>query len=203
MAPGKLIVISAPSGAGKTTIAGEILKRVPVLSFSVSATTRAQRAGEVEGRDYFFLSPDQFTRGVEGGAFVEWEELFGNRYGTPKAEIDRAMLNGEHLLFDIDVKGALAIKRQYPAALLIFILPPDMEVLKQRLSRRKTEDTAALQRRLDRVPMELEQRKAFDRIVVNDALDKAVDEVEQIIQHHLHHEQSERSSRNDNQTDGS
>jgi guanylate kinase len=198
MAPGELIVISAPSGAGKTTIAREVLKRIPVLSFSVSATTRAQRAGEVEGKDYFFLSHGEFARGVEQGKFVEWEELFGNRYGTPKAEVDRALLNGEHLLFDIDVKGALAIKRQYPAALLVFIMPPDMDVLKQRLAQRKTEDPAAVQRRLDRVPLELEQRKAFDHIVVNDVLERAVHEVEQIVQHHLHHSISARSTHHDN-----
>ena len=198
MASGKLIVISAPSGAGKTTIAREVMKRIPVLSFSVSATTRGQRAGEVEGKDYFFLSPDAFARGVKDGMFVEWEELFGNRYGTLKAEVDRALLNGEHLLFDVDVKGALAIKRQYPAALLIFIMPPDMDVLKQRLANRKTEDAAAVQRRLERVPMELEQRKAFDRIVVNDVLEKAVHEVEQIVQQHLHQSISAGSMHHDN-----
>ena len=182
---GKLIVISAPSGAGKTTIAREILKRNPSCAFSVSATTRPMRAGEVDGRDYFFLSREEFERRVHAGEFVEWEEIFGNLYGTLRSEIDRALLAGRHLLFDVDVKGGLSIKRHYPHALLIFIEPPSLEVLRQRLHNRHTEDAATLARRMERVAMEMETGKAFDRHCVNDDLGRAVEEVQGLVQEYL------------------
>lgn len=182
---GKLIVISAPSGSGKTTIAREIMKRNPSLGFSVSATTRPMRPGEREGKDYFFLSREEFQDLVEQDAFVEWEEIYGDSYGTLKREIDRALARGEHMLFDVDVKGALSIKRRYPDALLIFIQPPDMEVLKQRLMGRKTEDQIALARRLERVPMELEKAEEFNHRIVNDDLERAIAKVQQIVEHYL------------------
>jgi len=186
MPSGKLIVVSAPSGSGKTTIAHEILRRNPTLSFSVSATTRKQRAGEVDGKDYFFLTPEGFKRRVDAGDFVEWEELYGDSYGTLKSEVDRALQHGQHLLFDVDVKGGLSIKRQYPEALLIFIEAPNMEVLKQRLVGRHTEDEEAISRRLERVPMELEMGKEFDHQVVNDELTHAIDEVQRLVYSYLH-----------------
>ena len=183
---GKLIVISAPSGAGKTTIARAILERNPSLEFSVSATTRVQRTSEVEGRDYFFLTRDEFLRAVEAGEFVEWEEIYGNYYGTLRREVDRALESGRHILFDIDVKGGLSIKKRYPEALLIFIRPPDIEVLRERLRNRRTEDETTFARRLERVPMELAMGDAFDVQVVNDDLDKAIGEVEEYVSHHIH-----------------
>lgn len=195
MGAGKLVVISAPSGAGKTSIAREILKRISSLRFSVSATTRARRTGEVEGHDYYFMTYEQFSQGVSDGIFVEWEELFGNKYGTLKAEVENALRRGDHLLFDVDVKGAVSIKKQYPSALLIFIMPPSVEELKERLSRRRTEDDEALRIRLERVPMEMEERKAFDRVVMNDSLGSAVTEVEHIVLHHLTN-QASREERN-------
>jgi len=182
---GKLIVIAAPSGAGKTTLAREILQRNPSLRFSVSATTRPIRRGEVDGKDYYFLSPDEFRRRVALGDFVEWEEIYGNLYGTLHSEVDAALKTGKHLLFDVDVKGALSIKGRYPEACLIFIRPPSREVLEQRLRARLTENAEALGRRLERVPMELEQASLFDWQVVNDVLETAIDEVQRIVQHHV------------------
>jgi len=182
---GKLLVVSGPSGSGKTSIAQEILKRNPSLSFSVSATTRAMRTGERDGRDYYFLNREEFLRRVAAGEFVEWEQLYGNFYGTLKRETEKALRQGKRLLFDVDVKGALSIKRQFPEAVLIFIAPPSLEILQQRLRNRHTEDEAALARRLERVPLELEQGKEFDHRVVNDDLGRAIAEVEAIVQHYL------------------
>jgi len=183
---GKLIVVSAPSGAGKTTIAHAILKRFPETAFSVSATTRPRRETEVEGVDYFFLTEEEFSRRVEANAFVEWEEIYGNRYGTLKSEVDRARKEGHSLLFDVDVKGALSIKRCYPHALLIFIRPPSIEVLLQRLRARKTEDDATLARRMERVPLELNLGSCFDYQIVNDALERAIAEAEGIVRNYMY-----------------
>lgn len=182
---GKLVVISAPSGAGKTTIAREILKRNASLEFSVSATTRPMRVGEENARDYFFLTREEFQRRVRAGEFVEWEEIYGNLYGTLRSELERALGAGRHLLFDLDVKGGLSIKRQYPEALLIFIEPPSIEVLRQRLRDRHTEDAATFARRMERVAMEMEAGKAFDRRCVNGELARAVEEVQALVQEHL------------------
>ena len=179
---GKLIVISAPSGSGKTTIAREIMRLNPTLKFSVSATTRPRRNGEKEGVDYFFLSHEEFRRRVDRGEFVEWEELFGNFYGTLKSELDSAIQGKRHLLFDVDVKGGLSIKREYPDALLIFIRTPDTNVLKQRLLARRTETPEMMQKRLDRVPMELEAGRAYTHQVVNDDLQKAVADTQRIVE---------------------
>ncbi len=182
---GKLIVISAPSGSGKTTIAREVMKMNPSLRFSVSATTRQKRDGEIDGKDYFFLTHEDFRRRVGQDEFIEWEELYGNLYGTLKTEVDRILKSGGHLLFDVDVKGALSIKHLYPEAVLIFIKPPNLEVLKHRLLGRRTEDEATLQRRLDRVPMELEMGNNFDFQIVNDDLNASVAAVQKIVQQHL------------------
>jgi guanylate kinase len=179
---GKLIVVSAPSGAGKTTIVKAILVKYPSLLFSVSATTRPIRSGETEGRDYFFLPREEFERRIKAGQLVEWEEIYGNLYGTLKSEVDKALSAGKTMLFDIDVKGAISIKRHYPSdAVLIFVKPPNFEVLRSRLLNRKTEDEATIKQRLDRVPMELDAGKQFDYQVVNNDLQTAVREVEQIV----------------------
>jgi guanylate kinase len=184
---GKLVVLSAPSGTGKTTIAREIMNRIPSLQFSVSATTRPARPGEVDGSDYFFLTRDEFRRRVDAGEFVEWEELYGDYYGTLRSETDRALHQGRHLLFDVDVKGGLSIRRSYPEAILIFLRPVNVHVLEERLRNRHTENDVAMTRRLERVPMELEQGDLFDYQVVNDQLPQAVAEVQKIIEHHLSH----------------
>jgi guanylate kinase len=185
MKRGKLVVISAPSGSGKTTIARAIMQQYPSMLFSVSATTRAPRSGEVDGRDYFFLAREEFQKRVQQGDLVEWEEIYGDYYGTLKSEVDRALNRGSVMLFDVDVKGALSIKRTYPDdSLLIFIKPPSFDVLQHRLLNRKTEDEATIKRRLDRVPMELEKGDQFDWQVVNDDLPTAIRKVDEIIREH-------------------
>lgn len=182
---GRLIVISAPSGAGKTTIAQAILRRNPSLTFSVSATTRSRRANEVEGRDYYFLTKEDFVRRVQQGEFAEWEEIYGNYYGTLIVEIDTALASGKNLLFDVDVKGGLSIKQRYPDALLVFIAPPSVEVLRQRLVARHTEDPESLARRLERVPLEMALGEKFDHRVVNDELTTAIESVQKVVANYL------------------
>jgi guanylate kinase len=183
MTKGKLIVISAPSGCGKTTIAKAILAKYPTMLFSVSATTRPIRVGEVNGRDYFFLTRQEFEDRIGTEDLVEWEEIYGNYYGTLKSEIHRALDHGDSMMFDVHVKGALSIRRNFPnESVLFFIKPPSMEELKKRLENRKTENPETLKRRLDRVPMELEQGPQFDFQIVNDELQKAIDEVDVIVQ---------------------
>ncbi len=185
MARGKLIVIAAPSGCGKTTIAQAIRKRHPAILFSVSATTRPIRPGEENGKDYFFLTREEFLKRREEGKLVESEEIYGNLYGTLKSEVDRVLDAGRVMLFDVDVKGALSIRRLYPHdAFLIFIAPPSLDVLRHRLENRKTEDAATIARRMARVPMELERGNEFDVQVVNDDLEKAIAEVNALVREH-------------------
>jgi guanylate kinase len=185
MARGKLVVISAPSGAGKTTIARAILDAHPTLRFSVSATTRPVRDGEIDGRDYFFLTREEFLRRIGAGEFVEWEEIYGNLYGTLHREVDRALDEGRHILFDIDVKGGISVRKAYPESLLIFIRPPSLQTLNERLRNRKTESDAAVSQRMARAPLELELGAQFDHQVVNDDLPRAVAEVNTIVSRYL------------------
>jgi guanylate kinase len=185
-AQGKLIVISAPSGCGKTTIAKAMLTKHPEMLFSVSATTRPIREGEIHGKDYFFLTKADFDERIRIGDLVEWEEIYGNYYGTLKSEIDRALKQNRVMLFDVDVKGALSIRRHFPkSSVLIFIKPPSLDALKKRLEDRKTENKETLKKRLDRVPMELAQGSKFDFQVINDDLQKAVADVNAIVQNNI------------------
>lgn len=183
----KLIIFTAPSGAGKTTIVRHLLKVRKDISFSISACTRAPRYGEVSGMDYYFLSPDEFKRKVKQGDFVEYEEVYENQfYGTLKSEIDRLWGLGKHVLFDIDVKGALSIKQKYGEdALAIFVKPPSFEILKERLMNRKTEDEASLRKRINRVKEEMTYERHFDITLVNSDLNQALAEAEEIVEHFL------------------
>ena len=182
MATSKLLVISAPSGCGKTTIVREILRRHPELKFSVSATSRKQRVNEIHGKDYFFLAKEDFEHKIQRGELVEWERIYDNYYGTLKSEVETALHSGTSMLFDIDVKGALSVRRCYPQdTVLIFIEPPGIEVLRERLAHRRTESEDVIRKRLERVPMELEMGKQFHHRVVNDDLDKAINEVDAIV----------------------
>jgi guanylate kinase len=182
----KLLVIASPSGGGKTSIIKALLQRHPEFQFSVSATTRAMRPGETSAKDYFFLTKERFEELIAAGDLVEHEQLYGNYYGTLKSETDRALDAGQSMFFDIDVRGALSIKRMYGAqAVLIFIAPPGLDVLEARLRGRGTEDAATVARRMERAAMEMELGKQFDHIVVNEDLAKAVDDVDGIIMNHL------------------
>ena len=174
----RLLIISAPSGAGKTTIAGRLMSVFPQLTFSVSATTRSRRPGEVDGTHYYFLTHDEFKQRIAAGDLVEYEEIYGNYYGTLRSEIQTALDAGRTLIFDVDVKGALSLKQQFPdQCLLVFIAPPSLEVLHERLAGRKTEDEAQLARRMDRAREEMDYRSRFDIVIVNDDLERAVGEL--------------------------
>lgn len=178
-----LFVFSAPSGTGKTSIYKEILLNNLEIDFSVSATTRKKRDGEVDGIDYFFLDKDDFKKRVENDEFVEYEKIFDdNYYGTLKSFIDGKIREGKDVLFDLDVKGALSIKRIYKdKALLIFIKPPNKEVIKERLQKRGTESKEIIEKRLSRFDFEMEKINEFNYVVLNDNLKNAINEVQKII----------------------
>jgi guanylate kinase len=171
-----LVVLAAPSGVGKTTIAQLLAARRPDVGFSVSATTRAPRPGEVDGRDYHFIPRPEFERRVRAGAFLEWAQYAGELYGTLRSEVDRIERAGRHPLLDIEVQGAEQVRSAYPPprSLGIFLLPPSAAELLRRLRERRSEDPAGLARRVDRAVHELEHAPAFERIIVNDVLDDAV-----------------------------
>ncbi len=175
---GKVVIFSAPSGAGKTTIVKRILSGIRNLEFSVSATSRMPREGEVNGKDYYFLDADDFRKRISEGAFLEWEEVYANSfYGTLKSEPQRIWDGGKHVIFDVDVMGGINIKKIFgPQALSLFIMPPSIEVLKERLTNRGTESPQSLQKRLDKASLEMSYAKQFDRIIVNDNLETAVEE---------------------------
>jgi guanylate kinase len=184
----KLFAITAPSGGGKTSVIKVLLQRHPDFEFSVSATTREKRQGESDGKDYFFLPKEEFERMIAEGELVEHEHFFDSYYGTLKREVDRALGAGHSMIFDVDVKGALSIKKMYgDTAVLIFLKPPSIDVLEQRLRNRKTESDEKIQTRLKRVAMEMETGAAFEHIVINDDLRKTINDVDSIIIHQLSH----------------
>ncbi|MCB0282031.1 MAG: guanylate kinase [Calditrichae bacterium] len=176
------IVFSAPSGAGKTTIVKELLSKYPdELALSISATTRPMRSFEEDGKDYFFLTNDEFTKAIQEQKFLEFEEVHGNYYGTLIDKVDFQVKIGKVVLFDIDVKGAESIKQKYPDAILIFIKPPDKETLRDRLVKRKSETEETISLRLKRLDFEYEQARFFDYTIINNSLEKAVQDVEEVI----------------------
>jgi len=175
------IILSAPSGGGKTTIAKTLLGRRQDLGYSVSCTTRSPRPTEVPGRDYYFISRAEFLAKREEGAFAESAVVHGNLYGTLRSEVERVLATGRHVVMDIDVQGAVQFMRAFPHSVTIFILPPSAEVLLERLRARKTESAAQLAARLQSALQELQQVAEYEYIVVNDDLERAVSSVESII----------------------
>ena len=185
---GKMIIITAPSGAGKTTIVRHLLKTFKEeFAFSVSATTRPPRAGEVHGKDYYFLTEKKFRKKIDKGAFAEWEEVYPRKfYGTLKKEIKRIWKAGKHIIFDIEVKGATNMKKIYDEkALAIFIKPPSLEELLNRLQKRDTESNSSIKERIARAKDEMTYENNFDLVLVNDVLEVALAEGETIVQHFL------------------
>lgn len=186
---GCIIVVAAPSGAGKTTIVKNILKSFPEIVFSISATTRKKRDSETNGVEYFFISESEFLEKIRDDAFIEWEKFYDYYYGSLKSFVEENVRNGNCVLFEVDVKGALNIKRIYPEATLIYIMPPSIDELKRRLMNRMTETEEDLKKRIDRAEMELSLKDKFDCLVVNDRLEKAVSEVKEIIKNKINKEE--------------
>ena len=181
---GKLIIISAPSGSGKSTIIGRIMKDESLnLAFSVSATTRPRRGTEVHGVDYYYMTPDEFRHMIDNDELVEYQEVYEGRfYGTPKSEVERITADGHNVVLDLDVLGGVNVKKMYgKRALSIFIQPPSVEVLRERLLKRGTDSMEDIQNRLDKATFEISIGPQFDHTVVNDDLDTAVNEVHQLI----------------------
>ena len=175
------IAFSAPSGAGKTTIVRMLNEKYHTLKISVSATTRLKRADEVDGKAYYFMDKENFLQGVKDNKFLEYEEVHDNYYGTLKEKVDEIVEKGNVVLFDIDVNGALSIKKQYPSAILIFIKPPSEQELVNRLQKRESETDASIKKRLSRLNFEYKAAEKFDYIVVNDSLEDTIMEIESLI----------------------
>ncbi len=181
---GKLVIFSAPSGSGKTTIVRELLKRFPQFEFSISATSRQPRGVEQNGVDYYFLSGDEFRERVERGEFVEWEEVYaGTCYGTLRSEMERIWSKGNVIVFDVDVMGGINLKRLFADdACSIFIMPPSVEELERRLRGRGTDSEEVIRKRISKADFELSKAPEFDHVVVNDTLAEAVEEATHIIE---------------------
>jgi guanylate kinase len=179
--PDFCLVVSAPSGAGKTTIIKKVMEEDDRFDFSISTTTRQKRTGEVEGKSYSFINRDEFKKLIEEDAFIEWAEVHGNLYGTLKKEIDRIRALGKIPLFDIDVQGGASLKSRLKSSVLIFIIPPSLEVLEQRLRNRKTDSDEQIKIRLANAVGELAHYGIYDYIIVNNNLDEAVNSFKAIV----------------------
>lgn len=178
----RLLIVSAPSGAGKTTLCELLIRDYPQIRLSISTTTRPRRPYEVEGVHYFFVSPEEFQRRIDAGEFAEWAEVHGNRYGTARKSVDGFLAEGKHVLFDIDVQGAMSLQKLYAErVVLIFIHPPSMETLESRIRGRKGDSPASIERRLQNAYNELGWSRKFDYQILNDDLAKAYAQLKEIV----------------------
>lgn len=184
---GKLLILSAPSGAGKTTIVRHLLKKFPTLEFSISACSRPKRNLEVNGKDYYFLSVEEFKNRIANNEFIEWEEVYeGSYYGTLKSEIERIWAKNNVVVFDVDVKGGINLKKIFgDKALSVFVMPPSIDALKQRLERRNTETEESLNKRVGKAAEEMTYANQFDKILVNEILEKSYIEAENLVQNFI------------------
>jgi guanylate kinase len=178
---GLLVVVSSPSGGGKTTIVNRLRKKYPDYVYSVSVTTRPKRSGEVDGRHYHFVPPEEFQRLREKGEFAEWARVHDHEYGTPKRFVSEILTAGKVALFDLDVQGGLNIKQAYPQSVLVFVLPPSFQELERRLRDRRTDEESVIRTRLKNAHREVTFWPQYDFVVINDHLDEAVQHVEAII----------------------
>lgn len=179
--PGLLLVVSGPSGAGKGTVCNLLRAREPQIWYSISATTRPPRRGEVAGRDYLFVSVEEFEDLIARGAFLEWARVYGHYYGTPRAPVEAALQEGKDVLLEIDTQGALQVKNKYPAAILVFLLPPSLSELQARITRRGTDTEEAIRARLEAASAELAHIYAYDYAVMNDDVEEAVRKIQAIM----------------------
>lgn len=182
--PGKLFILSAPSGTGKTTLCGYLRNRFPDFVYSISHTTRPPREEEQDGKDYHFTTAEQFQKKIDSGSWAEWAEVHGNYYGTSAEFIDRQRAKGHHVLLDIDVQGAAQIRKRYPGSITIFIMPPSMAALKQRLTARGTDTPATVAKRLRNAGREMDCSREYQHVVINDQLEQAVQELIGIVEAH-------------------
>jgi guanylate kinase len=189
MTADKLIIFSGPSGSGKTTIVQHLLKKhSDKLAFSISATTRSRRGVEENGKDYYYLTHEDFKKKIENDEFLEWEEVYSGRYyGTLKKEVERIWSSGKNVVFDVDVEGGLNLKNQFKdRALAVFVMPPSIKILEERLHSRKTDSPESISRRIEKAEKELKTASLFDKFIINETIENAYRDAERIVGEFLH-----------------